>query len=80
MNLPCAAYIDLIKPSKRKMDLANREKALLDYVVDQGFLQDDSLILKLSMQWVDVIPFVPGNKAAQTFIPKAAVTLKSFDA
>lgn len=42
------------KPSKRNMDLCNREKALSDLLVGHGILKDDSLIHRLVMEWAEI--------------------------
>lgn len=40
-------------PDNRCRDLANGEKALSDFLVDHHFIQDDSRIQRLVMEWAD---------------------------
>lgn len=44
------------KPSNRRMDLANREKAISDVLVKWGILSDDSQICDLRLYWADDVP------------------------
>ena len=46
--------IKCVKPSKRKMDLDNRSKALLDLLVSMNVIDDDCMIQRLEMEWVPV--------------------------
>ena len=43
------------RPSKRKMDVFNREKAVSDFLKTQKVIEDDSLIQRGTVQWGDVI-------------------------
>ena len=83
IDRPCACEILLIKPSKRKMDLVNREKGMIDVLVHDGWLLDDSLIHALMMRWVPAIAYpyasISGH-AASALIPVAAVQLRVFEA
>ena len=83
IDAPCACEILIIKPSRRKMDLVNREKGLIDLIVEHGWLRDDALIHALMMRWVPAIayPFadMTGNPAA-ALVPVAAVQLRVFEA
>ena len=54
--------IDVVKPSNHRMDIANREKAIIDYLFDGGHVVssnalpfDDSAIWDLRIRWVDKI-------------------------
>lgn len=40
-------------PDKRRRDVGNYEKALSDSLVANGIIEDDSLIERLSIGWVD---------------------------
>lgn len=48
---PVRVSYRLVRPSARRMDLANREKGLSDALVAAGILADDSLIHELFMYW-----------------------------
>lgn len=39
------------RPDKRQRDVANYEKAVSDFLVAHGYLQDDSLIDRITLQW-----------------------------
>jgi len=41
------------RPDKRRRDLANLEKAVSDFLVNVGAIQDDCLIDELFMSWLD---------------------------
>lgn len=43
----------LKRPDKRIRDLGNYEKALSDWLVDNGIIKDDSHIHRLTIQWGD---------------------------
>lgn len=49
---PVIVTLSYGRPDRRKRDLANLEKATTDQIVKAGVLTDDSLIEKLTMQWV----------------------------
>ena len=66
----CAVQIEMVKPSFRRMDLANREKALVDRVVYMGLLDDDALIHDLRLRWVGRID------GAKYFAPAASVAIR----
>ena len=65
------------------MDLVNREKGMIDVLVHDGWLLDDSLIHALMMRWVPAIAYpyasISGH-AANALIPVAAVQLRVFEA
>ena len=44
------------RPSRRKMDLGNREKALSDALQAAGVITDDSLIVDLQLRWAEDVP------------------------
>lgn len=50
------AWYYIGRPDKRKRDLANYEKAVTDFLVKWGVMEDDYLIHKLVMQWDDSVP------------------------
>lgn len=54
VNYPVCVTYKIGKPSNRRMDIANREKALGDILVSCGVLKDDSLIHRLVMEWGDI--------------------------
>jgi crossover junction endodeoxyribonuclease RusA len=43
------------KPSKRRMDLANREKGTSDALTAWGILKDDSQIVDMRLAWSDEV-------------------------
>jgi len=47
----CEIVISLVKPDKRKRDVANLEKAVTDFLVSFGILQDDCLITRNTQEW-----------------------------
>jgi Holliday junction resolvase RusA-like endonuclease len=44
--------IALVKPDKRRRDLSNGIKAIEDLLVSMGVIDDDSLVQRISVQWV----------------------------
>lgn len=44
--------IALVKPDKRKRDLSNSIKAIEDLLVAMAVIEDDSLVQRISIQWV----------------------------
>lgn len=48
--------IALKKPDKRKRDLDNGIKALMDLLVSMQVIDDDSLVQRISIQWVESGP------------------------
>lgn len=48
--------IALVRPDNRKRDLSNTIKSVEDLFVQMGVIEDDSLIQRLSVQWVDGVP------------------------
>ena len=42
------------RPDKRRRDLANLEKAVSDFLVNVGVIEDDCLIESLFMEWADI--------------------------
>jgi len=48
-----ALSIALVKPDKRKRDLSNVIKAIEDLLVSMSVIDDDSLVQRISIQWVD---------------------------
>jgi len=49
---PVTLAIALRRPDKRKRDLSNAIKAVEDLIVSMGVIDDDSLVQRLSVQWV----------------------------
>ena len=47
--------IELQKPDKRRRDLDNYNKPVLDLLVDHGVIDDDSMIQKLTTLWTPVL-------------------------
>ena len=45
------AVLILVKPDKRRRDLDNHTKAIKDFAVQQGLVQDDSFCEKLYVRW-----------------------------
>ena len=60
---PVRMYVALAPPDRRRRDVDNYAKALLDSLVEAKVLEDDSLIRDLRMVWGDV---VPGGRAVVT--------------
>ena len=60
---PVRVYIAFSPPDRRRRDVDNYAKALLDSLVEAKVLEDDSLIRDLRMVWGDV---VPGGRAVVT--------------
>lgn len=48
--------VALVKPDKRKRDLDNLMKPVLDLLVEMGVIDDDSLVKRISVQWADSGP------------------------
>ena len=66
---PVRMYIAFCPPDRRRRDVDNYAKALLDSLVEAKVLEDDSLIRDLRMVWGEV---TPGGRAVVT-IRKMAV-------
>lgn len=49
------AVYNMGKPSGRRMDLANREKATTDALVRWGIMTDDCQLVELTMRWSDEV-------------------------
>lgn len=49
---PYVIHFMVCRPDKRKRDLGNLEKALHDAIVAAGFVDDDSLAQKITVEWV----------------------------
>lgn len=45
-------HVALVRPDRRTRDLSNTLKALEDLLVDMAVIDDDSLIQRISVQWV----------------------------
>lgn len=58
----CAVY-RMGRPSRRRMDLANREKAATDLLVRWGVMADDCQVVDLRMVWDASVP--PGVAVAE---------------
>lgn len=57
MTTPCSVTYRIgLFSDKRRRDLCNREKALSDFLVAEGVLEDDCLIHRLVMEWADDVP------------------------
>lgn len=48
----CGVKILCVKPSKRRMDLDNRLKAVLDLLVTMNVIDDDCMIQRIELEWV----------------------------
>ena len=48
---PYSAILILAKPDKRRRDLDNCTKAVKDFAVDHGLIEDDSLCQELIIRW-----------------------------
>ena len=81
IEVSCAVNIMMVRPDKRiRMDLANREKALIDRIVKKGYLLDDSLIDSLWMRWTDTLGYKPPKGVPSIFTPVGFVTITPYDA
>jgi len=49
---PVSVTLLIVKPDRRKRDLDNLGKAIFDALVLYGVIDDDSLIEKITMEWV----------------------------
>ncbi|MGE0290381.1 MAG: RusA family crossover junction endodeoxyribonuclease [Bradyrhizobium sp.] len=49
---PVSLSVALVRPDRRTRDLSNTLKAIEDLLVDMSVIDDDSLIHRLSVQWV----------------------------
>lgn len=45
-------HVGLVRPDRRVRDLSNTLKAIEDLLVDMSVIDDDSLIQRISVQWV----------------------------
>lgn len=59
----CRLYVSLHAPDRRRRDVDNYAKALLDSLTEAGVWADDSQIRDLRLVWGDVLP---GGKAVVT--------------
>ncbi len=50
---PVNVHIQYGRPDKRRRDLLNYDKALCDFLVTIGALEDDHLIHKAVLEWSD---------------------------
>jgi Holliday junction resolvase RusA-like endonuclease len=57
---PYAIHIEIDRPDKRRRDLSNLLKTLEDFIVAQGYVEDDSLCDRIKMAWTDRIEGRPG--------------------
>lgn len=54
---PIALHIALVRPDKRRRDLTNAAfKAVEDVLVEMGVIDDDSLVQRVSAEWVQSGP------------------------
>lgn len=49
---PVSLSLALVRPDNRKRDLSNAIKSVEDLLVGMGVIEDDSLVQRLSVQWV----------------------------
>lgn len=57
---PYAIHVEIDRPDKRRRDLSNLLKTLEDFIVAQGYVEDDSLCERIKMAWTDSVPGRPG--------------------
>lgn len=50
---PVSISVALVKPDKRKRDLDNLMKPILDLLVEMGCIDDDSFVKRISVQWAE---------------------------
>lgn len=48
--------VALVKPDKKRRDLDNLLKPVIDLLVEMGVIDDDSLVQRISVQWVSEGP------------------------
>ena len=44
------------RPDNRRRDVGNYEKAVSDFLVEQGVIEDDSLIQRMRLEWDETKP------------------------
>lgn len=49
---PVSLAMALVRPDKRRRDLSNTIKAVEDLLVSMAVIDDDSLVQRISIQWV----------------------------
>jgi crossover junction endodeoxyribonuclease RusA len=53
---PVSLSVALVRPDKRRRDLSNTLKAVEDLLVEMQVIDDDSLVQRISIQWVESGP------------------------
>jgi len=53
VNGPVQVQLDFVKPDKRKRDLDNLAKAVLDFCTDAQVWKDDCQVEHLTLRWVE---------------------------
>lgn len=53
---PVSLCVALVRPDKRRRDLSNTLKAIEDLLVEMQVIDDDSLVTRISVQWVSSGP------------------------
>jgi Holliday junction resolvase RusA-like endonuclease len=53
---PFAIQINAVRPHKRRRDIDNYIKPLVDFLVSQGFVSDDSEMQQVTATWVEKGP------------------------
>ena len=53
VNGPLQVQLDFVKPDKRKRDLDNLAKAVLDFCTDAQVWKDDCQVEHLTLRWVE---------------------------
>lgn len=48
--------IAIARPDRRRRDISNLIKAVEDLLVEMGVIEDDSLVERLSIQWIEAGP------------------------
>lgn len=51
---PCVLDLTVKKSGRIKEDISNRIKAVEDFLVDQGYLADDRLVIEVRARWGNV--------------------------
>lgn len=49
---PVSLCVALVRPDKRRRDLSNTLKSIEDLLVEMQVIDDDSLVTRISVQWV----------------------------
>jgi Holliday junction resolvase RusA-like endonuclease len=57
---PYAMHVEIDRPDNRRRDLSNLFKTVEDFIVQQGYVEDDSLCERIKMKWTQKVEGRPG--------------------